>query len=95
MAKKKEVLNLEDIDRLGFLLAEASALSNEISAIKARIKASGVSSVDGNLFRVSVVEQVSSRVDSDKVKALLGKKYDLCLSPSVSVQVRCVARKAA
>jgi len=95
MANKKQVLNLDDVDRLGFLLAEASALNAEITAIKNRIKASGVSAVDGNLFRVSVVEQCSNRVDSEKVKALLGKKYDLCLSVSTSVQVRCVARKAA
>lgn len=63
------------IDALGRVKAEAAELAKTEKALKAaiagRMKARGVSAIEGNYFRVTRVDAVRETIDTEAVKRLL------------------------
>lgn len=78
-----------DIDNLGVLLADISRLTKQADAIKERLKAGGLSTYDGELFRAVVVTQSRTSYDPRKVELMLGEKIALVekVTSVVSVKV--------
>lgn len=85
-----------DIDRLGLLMAQISDLSKEANEIKSALKEMGTGVVEGNLFRVIVVQQERVTYDADILKTVAPPEIlELAMRESVQMQVRVTARRAA
>ena len=80
-----------EIDDLGFLLADISRLTKQADAIKDRIKAQKVDGIDGNLFRATVVKQDRTSYDPRKVEVMLGDKISLVEKVTAVTSVKLVA----
>ena len=80
-----------EIDDLGFLLADISRLTKQADAIKDRIKESKLDFVDGNLFRATVIKQDRTSYDPRKVEVLLGDKVSLVEKVTAVTSVKLVA----
>ena len=83
--------NLSDAalaDALGRADAILKAAEAEVTALKDEIKARRLSVVTGDAFTVTVVEQISGRIDTKAVKAHLGNDYHRFEMPIVSTVVR-------
>jgi len=90
-SNKPAPVTANDIDDLGFLLADISRLTKQADDIKARIKAEGKDCVDGNLFRATVVKQDRTTYDPRKVEVLLGDKVSLVEKVTEVTSVKLVA----
>jgi len=78
MAKKIiSAVTKDDIDNLGFLLADISRLTEQADEIKTRLKKGGVDSYNGDLFCAVVVKQERTSYDPRKVEVILGDKISL------------------
>ncbi|CAB4159632.1 hypothetical protein UFOVP715_55 [uncultured Caudovirales phage] len=80
-----------EIDDLGFLLADISRLTKQADAIKDRIKAQKVDGIDGNLFRATVVKQDRTSYDPRKVEIMLGDKISMVEKVTAVTSVKLVA----
>jgi hypothetical protein len=80
-----------EIDDLGFLLADISRLTKQADAIKDRIKALKVDGIDGNLFRATVVKQDRTSYDPRKVEIMLGDKISMVEKTTAVTSVKLVA----
>ena len=74
-------------DALGRADAILKAAEVEVSALKDEIKARHLTVVTGDAFTVTVIEQISGRIDTKAVKAHLGSDYDRFEMPIVSTVV--------
>lgn len=83
-------------DALGQADALAKAAQAEVDAIKAEIKARGMSEAVGDFFTLTVTEQIQGRIDTAAVKALLGDDYCRYEKPIVTnvIRVKAVATAA-
>jgi hypothetical protein len=82
-----------DVDKLGVLLAQISDLTAQAKKIKDALKKSGVDSMDGALFRATVVTQEKTTYDVDVLKTAADKAtLELAMRESVCVQVRVTSR---
>ena len=78
MAKKIiSAVTKDDIDNLGFLLADISRLTEQADEIKTRVKQGGVDSYTGDLVCAVVVKQERTSYDPRKVEVILGDKISL------------------
>lgn len=59
------------VDDLGFLKAEIAALTKKEDALKAKLASLGLSAIDGVYYRATVTTRKTTRLDNNKVKALL------------------------
>ena len=91
-ANPLKVVGAFEIDRLGKLLAQISELTAQADAIKANLKESGFTEVEGNLFRATVSTSERTTLDTKKVELALGDKISLCQKTSTTVTVRVVSR---
>lgn len=92
MSKK---FNARLADQLGRLLAEKAELDKRVGEVKNKLKeAVGPgNAVEGELFRVTVSESVSYKLDMDAVRAKLSPQFISANSREVKkVDVKCVAR---
>jgi hypothetical protein len=81
------------VDSLGALLAQSAELNKQISAIKKKLKEQGLGAYEGELFRVTVSESISYKLDMDAVRAKLSPQFIRAHEyPVTKVDVRCVAR---
>ena len=90
-AKVIAPVTANEIDDLGFLLADISRLTKQADAIKDRIKAQKVDGIDGNLFRATVVKQDRTSYDPRKVEVMLGDKISLVEKVTAVTSVKLVA----
>lgn len=90
-SNKPAPVTANDIDDLGFLLADISRLTKQAEDIKARIKAEGKDFVDGNAFRATVVKQERTSYDPRKVEVMLGDKISLVEKVTAVTSVKLVA----
>jgi hypothetical protein len=90
-SKKVPAITANDIDDLGFLLAEISRLTKQADDLKTRIKESKLDFVDGNLFRATVIKQERTSYDPRKVEVLLGDKVSLVEKVTAVTSVKLVA----
>ena len=90
-AKVTVPVTANEIDDLGFLLAEISRLTKQADAIKDRIKAQNVDGIDGNLFRATVVKQERTSYDPRKVEIMLGDKISMVEKTTAVTSVKLVA----
>lgn len=74
-----------DIDDLGFYLAQIADLTKKAERIKKELKESGVDSLEGRLFRAVSITQERTTYDTDVLKAAvsdaildLAKRESLC-----------------
>ena len=86
-----QAITANEIDDLGFLLADISRLTKQADAIKDRIKAQKVDGIDGNLFRATVVKQDRTSYDPRKVEVMLGDKISLVEKVTAVTSVKLVA----
>lgn len=91
ISKKPVPVTANEIDDLGFLLAEISKLTKQADAIKDRIKAQNTDGIDGNLFRATVIKQERTSYDPRKVEVLLGDKISLVEKVTAVTSVKLVA----
>ena len=94
MAKITAPVTADDIDNLGFLLADISRLTKQADDIKTRIKAQGVDFVDGVVFRATVVKQDRTSYDPRKVEVMLGDKVSLVERVTSVTSVKVTALKS-
>ena len=95
MAKKSIAsITKDDIDTLGFLLADISRLTKQADEIKTRLKEGGVRSFDGDLFSAVVVKQDRTSYDPRKVEVMLGDKVSLVERVSSVTSVKVTALKS-
>lgn len=81
------------VDSLGPLLAQQAELKKQIDAVKDKLRAEGVGAYEGELFRVTVSESISYKLDMKAVRAKLSPQFIRANeSPVVKVDVKCVAR---
>lgn len=59
------------VDDLGFLKAEIAALTKKEDALKAKLASLGLSAIDGVYYRATITTRKTTRLDNNKVKALL------------------------
>jgi hypothetical protein len=90
-AKVIAPVTANEIDDLGFLLADISRLTKQADAIKDRIKAQKVDAIDGNLFRATVVKQDRTSYDPRKVEIMLGDKISMVEKITAVTSVKLVA----
>lgn len=93
------------VDALGRIKAQAAALSDQEAALKTALKATGLTAVDGEMFRATITEVEAERIATDKVRALLdtlvaeGKitrqKAKAMFAKSTSTTIRITARRMA
>jgi hypothetical protein len=91
MAKVLAPVTADDIDNLGFLLADISRLTKQADDIKTRIKESNVPFVDGVVFRATVVKQDRTSYDPRKVEIMLGDKISMVEKVTAVTSVKLVA----
>jgi hypothetical protein len=89
-----QAITANDIDNLGVLLADISRLTKQADEIKTRLKAGGLDSYDGEVFRAVVVKQDRTSYDPRKVEALLGDLITQVEQVSKVTSVKVTARKA-
>jgi hypothetical protein len=90
-SNKPAPVTADDIDNLGFLLADISRLTKQADDIKTRIKAEGLDFVDGVVFRATVVKQERTSYDPRKVEVMLGDKISLVEKVTAVTSVKLVA----
>jgi len=92
MAKKIiAAVTKDDIDNLGFLLADISRLTKQADEIKTRLKEGGVDSFEGDLFKAVVVKQERTSYDPRKVEVMLGDKVSLVEKTTAVTSVKVTA----
>lgn len=82
-------------DRLGFVLAQVAELQAQAKALKAGLVASGLTEVEGDLFRATVVSATVATVDWKSVASHFGPSTQLLTahtSEAERVTVRVVSR---
>jgi len=89
-----QAITADDIDNLGFLLADISRLTKQADEIKTRLKAGGVDSYNGDLFCAVVVKQDRISYDPRKVEVILGDKISLVERTSSVTSVKVTALKS-
>jgi hypothetical protein len=90
-SNKPAPVTADDIDNLGFLLADISRLTKQADDIKTRIKAGNADFVDGIVFRATVVKQERTSYDPRKVEVMLGDKISLVEKVTAVTSVKLVA----
>jgi hypothetical protein len=90
-SNKPAPVTADDIDNLGFLLADISRLTKQADDIKTRIKESNVPFVDGVVFRATVVKQERTSYDPRKVEIMLGDKISMVEKTTAVTSVKLVA----
>ena len=75
-------------DEIGRVDAIAKAAAAELELLKAEAKHRSVEALIGDKFEVSVTEQIAGRIDTKKVKALLGDRYSAFENAVISTVVR-------
>lgn len=86
----------QKVDELGALKAAIADLVDREKALKAEIAASGYAEIDGALFRATVSLSETTRLESDKVRAILSPAQIAACSKTTEVTtVRVAARKRA
>ena len=83
----------ELVDKYGALCARMAKLDGEKQELKALLTSSGLPTIEGRTFRVTVRVVERSCVDIETVKAILSEAFlAQCTRTSASAVVRCVAR---
>jgi type II secretory pathway component PulM len=78
----------KNVDELGALNAQISALTRKADAIKSALKESGYDEILGQSYRAVVSTRTSARLDSAKVRKLLTEtEIEQCTTESVSVSL--------
>lgn len=75
-------------DEIGRVDAIAKAAAAELETLKAEAKHRGVEQLIGDKFEISVTEQIAGRLDTKKVKDLLGERYSAFEKAVISTVVR-------
>ena len=83
----------ELVDKYGVLCARMAKLEEQKQELKALLTSSGLPTIEGSTFRVTVRGVPRYSVDMEAVKAILSEAFlAQCTRTSVSAVVRCVAR---
>lgn len=96
MATNSKFANLSDgdlADALGSVKADLAPLAAREKAIKAEIKARGISVAEGALFRVVCAPVVKTVLDTDRLKAERPEVYAAYTYPSASERITITAVK--
>jgi hypothetical protein len=80
-------ITTRDIETLAALNAEIAALNKKAEAIKTKLKEAGPGTYAGKSFKAVVSESLTSRLDTDLVRKLLGTAA-LALATKTSHTVR-------
>jgi hypothetical protein len=93
--KPKAMTDLKNlVDDFGKLKAEISALTEKEKIIRDKLVASGLTEINGNLFRATISKQERSTLDSAKVRALLAPAQLIACTVTAEVtMVKCNALK--
>jgi hypothetical protein len=87
---------MDNIDKLGDLLAQIATLEREANKIKAELKSAGPGAYEGDLFRATVSVSERETLDMDAVREKLSPQFIRAHTRVAEVQtVRVAARKAA
>jgi regulator of replication initiation timing len=62
-------------DQIGQLDAQIKALTEQLDALKAQAKASGLDEIEGRIFTVSIGTSIRASLDTTKVKKELGQQW--------------------
>ena len=89
-----QAITADDIDNLGFLLADISRLTKQADEIKTRLKKGGVDSYNGDLFCAVVIKQERTGYDPRKVEVMLGDKISLVERITSVTSVKVTALKS-
>ena len=83
------------VDELGFLLAQIAELEEKADLIKSALKASGETSIDGDLYHASISTSTRQSLDRKSVeKYLTPEILDLCLKSTAVCTLKVGARIA-
>ena len=83
----------ELVDKYGVLCARMAKLDGEKQELKALLTSSGLPTIEGRTFRVTVRVVPRYSVDMEAVKVVLSEAFlAKCTKTSVTMSVRCVAR---
>lgn len=63
------------VDELGALKAKIADLEKQESALKKQLIASGVTNLEGELFRVTITKSIRESLDMEAVKAKLSPQF--------------------
>jgi len=81
------------VDTLGPLLAQKADLEKQIGQIKDKLKAEGCGAYEGELFRVTVSESISYKLDMKAVRAKLSAQFIRANESAITkIDIKCVAR---
>jgi hypothetical protein len=81
------------VDELGPLLAQKAELDKKINRLKKVLKDAGCGAYEGNLFRATVSESISYKLNMDAVRAKLSPQFIRANErPVPKIDVKCVAR---
>lgn len=70
-------------DQLGLLNAQLAALEREAEALKKELKASGLASIPGSLYKVTIATSQRTSLDSTAVRSYLTpEQVDACTRTS-------------
>jgi len=62
-------------DQIGQLDAQIKALTEQLDALKAQAKASGLDEIEGRIFTVSIGTSIRASLDTTKLKKELGQQW--------------------
>ena len=83
----------ELVDKYGVLCARMAKLEEQKQELKALLTSSGLPTIEGRTFRVTVRVVPRYSVDMEAVKVVLSEAFlAQCTRTSASAVVRCVAR---
>ena len=84
------------VDELGSLKAAIAELTDKERDLKTLIASSGYAEIDGDLFRATVSLSETTRLESEKVRAILSPAQIAACSKTTEITtVRVAARKRA
>lgn len=62
-------------DQIGQLDAQIKALTNQLNALKAQAKDSGLDLIEGQVFVVTISKDIKATLETDKVRKELGQQW--------------------